>query len=1085
MVRPFFTNIRLLILTIVLILGWGLSSYQGLPRQEDPELVARTAVVTTAFPGASAERVEALVTTVLEEEIAEIEEVDVLSSTSRVGFSSVSVELVDAVEKAQPIWSKVRDEMDDAAARLPVGAAEPELEETNMKAYTLLASLTWTLPDAPNYAVLRRYAEELAVIMRGVEGTEEVEFFGSPDEEILVEIDAAELVGVGLSPQQLANQVSLSDAKVSAGQLRSPDQTIAMEVESELETLEQIRQIPVQTGDGQFTRLSDIASVDRGVRSPLTDQAIVSGKPAVVVGVMMKSGLRIDQWAADMRSEIEAFGDRVPNGVSLDIIFDQSGYVADRISVLLLNLLIGVALVIGVTLVSMGWQSAITVGAALPLSIFAVFGWMSVFGVPIHQMSVTGLIIALGLLIDNAIVVVDEVQMEMQHGEEPLHAVTKTVTYLQVPLFASTLTTVMTFLPIYLLPGGAGEFVGSIALSVILSLISSLVISLTVIAALAGRLLGNSRQKYEQIVSRQQSAGGQGSAPLPVPAKPGIRDLIVMTLMQPGAWWNDGISLPRLGKPYRWSIGRVVARPRLAIALSLSLPLMGFILAQTLDNQFFPLLDRDQFHIEVEFSSQSAIEQTKAKVMQAREAILAHENVEDVHWFVGESVPKFYYNLTGSRQNQPYYAQAMVQLKSEDGVGALVQDLQGELDALLPAARVIVQKFQQGPPFPAPVEMRLYGPDLNELRRLGMEVRAMMTTIPDVIQVRDDLTEGRPKLGLTVDNEQVQQAGLNNTAIAQQLAAYSEGVTGGAVLESTENLPVRVRLTNRDRASLEALASLDLRPDQAQDRAFRPTSALGEFNLVPQLASIARREEQRVNTVQAFITTGVLPDTVLTALQAKLAAENFELPPGYRYEFGGEYAERQTAVGNLLLYAPILGLIMLTALVLSLGSFRQAGIIAAVAVASIGMALFSLKIFGSLLGFMAIVGTMGLVGIAINDSIVVLSAFNEDPEASQGNPKAVQQVLIKCTRHVVTTTVTTMTGFIPLLADGDPFWRPLAIAIAGGIGGSSLLALYFVPAAYILLCGQRKRSDSSPPDSSADFSQRPMPFSCGACKTNV
>jgi len=463
MVRPFFTNVRLLILTIILILGWGLSSYQGLPRQEDPELVARTAVVTTAFPGASAERVEALVTTILEAEIAEIEEVDVISSTSRVGFSSVSVELVDAVENAQPIWSRVRNEMDDAATRFPVGAAEPELEETNMKAYTILASLTWNLPDAPNYAVLRRYAEELAVIMRGVEGTEEVEFFGSPDEEILVEIDAAELVGVGLSPQQLANQVSLSDAKVSAGQLRGPDQNIAMEVESELETLEQIRQIPIQTGDGQFTRLSDIASVERGVRYPHTDKALVSGKPAVIVGVMMQSGRRIDQWATDIHREIQDFSDRMPEGVSLDIIFDQSGYVADRISTLLLNLVIGVVLVIGVTLVSMGWQSAITVGAALPLSIFAVFGWMSVFGVPIHQMSVTGLIIALGLLIDNAIVVVDEIQMEMQHGEDPLHAVTRTVKYLQVPLFASTLTTVMTFLPIYLLPGGAGEFVGPIS----------------------------------------------------------------------------------------------------------------------------------------------------------------------------------------------------------------------------------------------------------------------------------------------------------------------------------------------------------------------------------------------------------------------------------------------------------------------------------------------------------------------------------------------------------------------------------------------------------------------------------------------
>ena len=1048
MVRPFYINVRLLILTIILILGWGLSSYQTLPRQEDPELVSRTAVVRTAFPGASAERVEALVTTVLEEELSEIEEIDVIESDSRVGFSTVSVELMDSIDNAQPIWSKVRDEMDDAAAQFPPGVAAPELDEAIIKAYTVIASLTWNLPDEPNYAVLRRYAEELAVLMRGVDGTEEVEFFGSPDEEILVEINASDLVAVGLTPQQLADQISLSDAKVSAGQLRSPEQTVAIEVESDLETIEQIRQIPIQTGNGQFTRLSDIAKVSRGVRSPLSDQAIVSGKPAVVVGMMMQSGLRIDQWAVGVREEIEAFQARLPEGVSLELIFDQSGYVSNRISTLLSNLVFGAVLVVGVTLVGMGWRSALVVGAALPLTIFAVFGWMSVFGVPIHQMSVTGLIIALGLLIDNAVVVVDEIQVEMQQGEAPLQAVAKTVKYLQVPLLASTLTTVMTFLPIYLLPGGAGEFVGSIALSVILSLISSLAISLTVIAALAGRMLGRSRHQYEQFSHSDHR---------------GIRGNVLMVLMKPGAWWNEGFTSPRLGRLYRWSIGRTTARPLLAIAITMSVPLIGFIAAGTLENQFFPLLDRDQLHIEVEFSSQTAIGETRASVLQARDTILQHDNVQDVHWFVGESAPRFYYNLTGNRQNQAHYAQAMVQLKSDDGVEALVQDLQLELDNQFPSARVLVQKFQQGPPFDAPVEMRIYGPNIDELRRLGMEARAILTAIPNVIHVRDDLTEGQPKLGLYVDNEQVQQAGLTNTAIAQQLAAYSEGVTGGAILESTENLPVRVRLTDTDRASLNELTSLDLRPEQAQDRNFRPASALGEFELVPQSANIARREEQRVNTVQAFITSGVLPNTVLTAFQERLKAEKFELPPGYRYEFGGEYEERNTAVGNLLLYVPLLVLVMVTALVLSLGSFRQAGIVAAVAVGSIGMALFSLKFFGSLLGFMAIVGTMGLVGIAINGAIIVLSAFNDDSQASQGNPKAVQDVVVKATRHVLTTTITTMVGFVPLLMDGDPFWGPLAIAIAGGIGGSPILALYFTPAAYLLLKRGKSRPKSQLP----------------------
>ncbi|MGB3491403.1 MAG: efflux RND transporter permease subunit [Elainellaceae cyanobacterium] len=1035
MVRPFFTNIRLLILTIILIFGWGFSAYQSLPRQEDPELVSRVAVITTAFPGASAERVEALVTTVLEEELAEIDEIDVIESDSRVGFSSVSVELSDSIKNVQPIWSKARDAMDDAAVLFPAGAADPEFSEVLLKAYTFVASVTWDLPDQPNYALLRRYAEELGVTMRSLNGTEDVDFFGNPSEEILVEINAPELVGVGLSAQGLADQVSLSDAKASAGQLRTPEQTVAIEVESELETTEQIRQIPIRTSSGQFTRLSDIASVSRGIRYPLSDEAIVSGKSAVVVGVMMQSGLRIDQWATQARAAADDFRDRLPEGISLDVIFDQSGYVENRISTLMGNLVMSALLVIGVTVVAMGWRSALVIGTALPFTIFAVFGLMSVLGVPIHQMSVTGLIIALGLLIDNAIVVVDEIQTDIKAGAEPLHAATKTVNYLKVPLLASTVTTVLTFLPIYLLPGAAGEFVGTIALGVILALISSLAISLSLITVLAARMLGHSNQPQR---------------------KP--RGKVLRFLTKPGAWWNDGLDLPWLARPYRWSTQRATARPLLAIAIILAIPLVGFISAATLENQFFPLVDRDQFQVEIEFASQTSIEQTRAKALQARDVILTHENVQDVYWFVGESAPRFYYNIQSSRENQPYYAQAMVQLKSEDGVEPLVRELQGELGDLFPSARIIVQKFQQGPPFDAPVEMRIYGPNLDELRRLGMDVRAILTTIPNVVSVRDDLTEGQPKLGLDLDNEQVRQAGLTNTAIAQQLDAYSEGVTGGAILESTENLPVRVRLANADRASLNTLASLDLRPDQAQDRGFRPTSALGEFELVPQLASIARRNEQRVNTVQAFITAGVLPSTVLTALQSRLAEVNFELPPGYRYEFGGESEEQSNAMGNLLLFIPILLLGMVVALVLSLGSFRQAGIIAVVAVGSIGMAVLSLKLFGSVLGFMAIVGTMGLIGVAINDSIVVLTAFNEDPEARHGNPREVHRVLLKATRHVVTTTATTMIGFVPLLAGGDPFWQPLAIAISGGIAGATLLALYFVPAAYVLM----KRGQSAP-----------------------
>ncbi|MEM8723754.1 MAG: efflux RND transporter permease subunit [Cyanobacteria bacterium P01_G01_bin.39] len=1038
MIKPFYRNIRLLILAFILITAWGISSFQALPRQEDPEMVSRVAVVKTAFPGASAERVEALVTEVLEGEIAEIEEIKTLESDSRVGFSTVTVELVDAVKNAQPIWSKVRDEMNDAAASFPPGAGIPELDEAKTKAYTAIASITWNQTSKPNYAVLRRYAEQLEVAMRGVVGTEEVEIFGDPNEEITVEIEAPELVAVGLSPQELAEQINLSDAKVTAGQYRSDRSNIAIEVDSELETIERIRQIPIQNNKGQFTRLSDIAQVSRSIQSPPTDLALVSGKPAVVVGVRMKSGLRIDQWATKIKAEIANFEGTLPQGVSLDLIFDQSQYVDDRIGTLLSNLVIGALLVIGVSFVTMGWRSAFVVGTALPLVTFMVFGWMNTFGIPIHQMSVTGIIIALGLLIDNAIVTVDEIQVEMQHGEKPLKAMVKTVDYLKVPLFASTLTTVLTFLPIVLLPGGAGEFVGTIALGVILALISSLVLSLTVIAGLAARMLADTQGKAKQLEDRDTKPQGR-------------LQKIQSWLLKPGAWWNEGFSSPKLARPYRKSLRFTQSKPLLAIALTFCLPLIGFISLTSLKNQFFPLVSRDQFQIEVEFAPSTAIAETRNRVLQVREIILDRPQVEDVHWFVGEGAPKFYYNFTGNRENQSHYAQAMVQLNTDREVGTIVQELQTELDAQFPAARILVKQFEQGPLFDAPIEMRIYGPNLDELKRLGTEARGILANVPNVTHVRDDLGEALPKLDLTVDEEQARQAGFSNTAIAQQLEAYLEGAIGGSILEATENLPVRVRVSNARRADLSQIASLDLSSQRSENSNFRSTSALGEFNLRPQLSKISRRGEQRVNTVQGFVTAGVLPSEVLADFQSRLEANNFQLPYGYRYEWGGELEESSEAQGNLALYVPILLVVMVTALVLSLGSFRETGIVAAVAVGCIGMALFSLRISNSPLGFMAIVGTMGLVGIAINNGIIVLSAFNENPEAREGKAQAVEDVVVKATRHIITTTITTIAGFVPLLVSGGPFWRPLAIAIAGGINGSLLLALYFVPAIYLVM----------------------------------
>ncbi|MEM9536228.1 MAG: efflux RND transporter permease subunit [Cyanobacteria bacterium P01_E01_bin.45] len=1009
--NAFYRNTQLLVLALCLILVWGLSAFFTLPRMEDPELVQRNAVITTFFPGATAERVEALVTDKIEEELFEVDEIKTLTSTSRSGVSSVEVELLDSVDAVDEVWSRVRDRVDDAIPSLPNGVSEPDVEIVEVKAHALMVALEWASDEPLNYAVLGRLAEDLEDRLRQVPGTEDVDIYGSPEEEITVEIDPATLTQLNLSASDVSLAIAESDAKVSAGQLRSGRSDVPFEVTEELDSLQRIRSIPVGSGNvGQFTLLGDIADIEKGVVEPPAAISLVNGNRGVVLSALVQSRARIDLWARQARQVLDDFEATLPPAIRQEVLLDQSQFVEARLDGVLKNLMLSALLVVGIAFVMMGWQSALVVGTALPLTVLVVFGGMQLLGTPIHQMSVTGIILALGLLIDNAIVMVDEVAHAKAEGLTPASAVAKSVSQMTVPLLASTLTTVLAFMPIALAPGGVGEFTGSIGSSVILAVIGSLALSLTVIASLAGRMHPFRSDRY-----------------LP-------------------SWMVQGISNRWLSKIYQRVLKLLVSRPLVGVVLALIVPMFGFSQAGTLAQQFFPPTDRNQFYIEFELPVQASLAETERQVAEVRDAVRRDLDVEDVTWFVGESAPSFYYNVVQQREGVANYAQGLVQLKSGVLPVPVVKRMQERLDREYPQALVLARQLEQGPPFTAPIELRLYGPDLDRLRMLGDQLRGVMANIPGITHTKATLAEAQPKLGLQLDETSARIAGLDRTTIARQLDTTLEGAVGGSVLESTEELPVRVRLVQSDRGNLGNLSSFDLLSNGESV----PLDAVGRIELLPDIASIARRDGQRINTVEGYIPAGELPAESLAAFEDAWQASDIELPRGYRLEYGGEAEARGTAEGNLFSTVGILIVLMAATLVLSLRSFTLAGAIGAIAVAAIGLSLAALKVFDYPLGFMAILGTLGLVGLAINDSIVVLVALRSDPDARLGKPDAVRAVVTRSTRHVLTTTFTTIAGFAPLLLDRAGFWPPLAIAIAGGLGGATLLALFFIPSLYII-----------------------------------
>ena len=1023
---------RLLLLIVLLVFVAGLSSLLVLPRMEDPLMVNRAAIVNTRLPGADAERVEALITEKIEDRLREVEEIKELRSKSRPGISSISIELLDSVMRADEVWSKVRGKIEDALPLLPPQASRPQFDDLKIRAFARIVSVVWLADGDPDYSVLRRTAKNLQDRLEAIPGTESVTRFGDPGEEVLVRVDPTAIAALGLTVGDLAEQLAALDAKQAAGTIRSRDVDLAVEMGNQFYRVDDIQRADIVGHDGRFVRLDQVAEVSLATPEPLPRQARHGDLPAISLGVLTRSEIRIDHWSRNASELIDAFAAELPGGLGLREVMDQNAYVQTRLSNLVSNLGMGAVAICCVVLLLMGWRSAVVVASALPLTILTVLFAMRVLEVPIHQMSVTGLIIALGLLIDNAIVVADEVRTELGRGQGPGEAVATVIRRLTVPLLGSTLTTAFAFAPISLMAGPAGEFVGSIATGVILAITASLVYSLLVISTLTGLFIRVDR---------------------------------LGTLRQ-------GFSSDRLERSYRGVLGALFSHPRAAIGLSLVLPLVGFLFAPQLPEQFFPPADRDQFHMEVELEPGAPLANTLA-VAGRVDAILRDEPITQVDWYFGESAPTFYYNLIANRRGEPNYGQAILRTDGVDGLRETIRRLQTRFDAEIPEARILVRQLEQGPPFDAPIEVRLFGPDLDVLTDLGNEVRTILADIPNVTHTRGLLGETLPKAVIDVDVQSAKLAGLTPRQIADQVEMSLDGRIGGTLLQETEELPVRVRVDDVSRSRVAALREIELVPAGSLisdgGKGFKnhvemvPLGAISHFRLEPQVGVIVRLDRQRMNEVAGFVTAGTLPSVVLERFQRRLAVSDFRLPPGYRLTYGGEASKRNDAVGNLMASVGVLFVMMVATLVLSLGSFRLAAIIAAVGGLSVGLGLLAILLGGYPFGFMAIIGTMGLIGVAINDSIVVISTLREQHGSSVPTPESLAVTVSGCTRHIVATTMTTAAGFTPLILGGGEFWPPLAVAIAGGVLGATLLALVFAPAAYQITFTPSTGSQLRPP----------------------
>lgn len=1023
----FYRNTRYFILAVALIVSAGLSSVLTIGRQEDPTITNLFATIVTPYPGATPARVEALVTEKVEEELREIEEIDEISSVSRTGVSVISVSLSEYIDDAaiERTWSEIRDALSAAEINFPNGAGKSDFDNDRTGAYTTLSAITAADGLEVSPGILKRYAERLQERMRAVPGTELVRLFGEQEEEVLVAVDPDRLVALGLTVNAVARTIAAADTKVEAGRVRGAQSDFLIEVGGEIDSLDRIRAVPLVTSEsGQIIRVGDLAQVTRSQQTPPSAIAFADGEPAVIVASKMQPDLQVDAWAGAAEQAMAAFENDLPGGVKHTLLFNQARYTADRLTGLGVNILIGISLVVAVMLVTLGWRAALIVAAVLPLTTLLSVAVLQRMGIPIHQMSVTGLIVALGLLVDAAIVMTDEIRRRIIAGLTRVEAVGQSVNRLAMPLLASTVTTVLAFLPMAILPGPAGDFVGSIAISVIVMLIASFLLAMSLTPALAGFILPDHE-----------------------PDQP--------------AWWGHGADARPIQEVFKRSLDWSLRNRALAIMAALTLPVMGFMAFPTLTAQFFPGVDRDQFYVQVSLPDGAALEETTAVAERADAILRADEGVMHAHWFIGESAPAFYYNMIQDQDGVASFAEALVTTRSDQATQGLVPQLQATFDVQLPEAQFLVRDLVQGPPVSAPVEVRLVGPELETLRLLGEDLRQRIAGHPAVTHTKASLMGGAPKFVFDLSEDKVRQTGQTLGDVAAQLQSSIEGATGGSLLEGSEELPVRVRIIDENRATASRIKDLNVVVAPPQGGGVRsdwlgvPLSALGDSRVVPSDSSIARLDGERVNTVQAFLQIGVLPEEVLKDVRTGLLTDPMALPQGYRIEYGGDSDARADVVSNLVAPMGLIIALLIATIVLTFDSFRLTFVALGVAVLSMGLSVLALAIFRYPFGIQAVIGVIGSIGVSINAAIIIMTALQKNAQAMANDPVAIRDVVMASGRHIVSTTITTFGGFLPLILAGGDFWPPFAMAIAGGVLLSTVVSFYFVPPMFSVMTGGR------------------------------
>ncbi|MFC4257791.1 efflux RND transporter permease subunit [Marinobacter lacisalsi] len=1010
------------VLTTLLAVVYGAFSYFSLPTREDPEVLVREGVITTEYPGLSAEEVEQMITKPLEASVRMVGEVEDIRSTSMRGRSIIHVVIHDRYFNLDQIWDEVRERIDAARGDLPQGAGAPHLNDDFGDVAVVTAALT---SDDFTQAEQLQMAEHIRAELYGIDGIRKIELIGVQPERIFVELPVERMAELGLSPQALADQLEKRNILPPGGVIESGEQRFALQVSGGFHSLEALRQAEIQLPEGGTLRLQDLGEVSQGYVDPVQRPAYFNGERAIVLAVSMLEGHSVLDFGQAVKNAIEAVRPTLPAGYDLQIMTFQAEQVANAVYGVTASMLQTLAIVLAVVVLFLGVRTGLIVGSIIPGVMLVTLAVMGMMDMTLERMSLATLVIALGLLVDNAIVVAEDFKTRLEAGASRNHALQQTGSELAMPLLSSSLTTILVFLPLMLAEHVAGEYTRSISIVIAITLLASWLLSLTVTPILCYRFL-----------KLPAKGSGQGETATP---SPGLSDRLFR----------------RLAAVYERLLRAVLHHRKSFLMLMLVAFVIGVGLMQVVPKKFFPDSDRSQVLVYVDFPSDIAPSVADDRIRQISDLLSGDDNphVSSVAAYLGFGGPRFVLSLTPI-DPAPNKGFLVLNVSDADQMDGVLDNTRQLLMTRHPSVSAQVTRMFLGPSDSNLLEVQVKGPDREVLFESAAKVEQILADLPASLDVRQSWEARIPSLHIEVDQARARRAGVSSADIARSLKGAIDGYRITDFREGDRHIPVMLRYQEAGRESLERLRSLTVYPVDAPGEGVA-LNQVAEITLSNGYYRIDREDLKRVITVEAR-NRRYTAEEMVPRVKPALRELEASLPPGYVVEFDG--VVKQSAEGRAALQANLplcLGLVMVL-LVAQFNSFRRPLlIVATIPLVILGVAV-GLLVLRANFGFMVLLGIYSLAGIIINNAIVLIDRIdlNRQEEPDMPITEAVVEASVRRLRPILMATITTILGFLPLIIGRDPLFYGMASAMAFGLALGTVMSLGMVPVLYTYFFGR-------------------------------